>query len=420
MDTKKINEVSKKTILNLSRSNVAITPKVYAAEYCKVVSELSLSSEECEYFKKVLSQISKDEIRNSKVTKVKSIYDLIDILIQRAAPDNIKKMSELFQNSLQPSISFTIDEELQAFCVKIGDSPSLIFEKSIQQEMEKFIENRFAVDKKIVAQKTADIARLISLMNKYLGDAITSNKASTSSVSDIKDQIQEMKLTNSTTIEFNKLQSKLVEAAINIENEISSVSKNLQDGQNEVSELERKVKQLENELQETKLKNKKDFLTGALTRIAYEKELKRFENEFKREQKNFAIIFFDIDHFKKVNDNYGHDCGDAILKTFAALLLKLTRDIDIVGRYGGEEFVVALHYKDIDELDKYVARIKSVITKNKFLYKDLKLKITFSAGTQIRSNNETLEETITNADKLLYQAKQTGRNKIIFWDGHEL
>jgi len=420
MDINKIKEVSTRTILNLSQTNVAITPKAYSTEYCKVADELSLNAEECEYFQKILQQISKEEIQNSNISKVESIYDLIDILLLRAAPDNIQKMSKLFQSSLQPSISLTIDEDLQAFCIKIGDSPSLIFENSIQQEMEKFIENRFAVDKKVVAQKTADIARLISLMNKYLGDAITSSQTGTSSVSDIKDQIQAIKLADSTRSELNKLQSKLVEAAINIENEMSSVSKNLQDGRNEVTALELKVKQLENELQKTKLQSTKDFLTGTLTRRAYEDELHKFENEFQREQKNFAIIFFDIDHFKKVNDNYGHDCGDSVLKTFAALLLKLTRDIDIVGRYGGEEFVVALHYKSLVELDKYVARIKSVITKNKFIYQNLKLKITFSAGIQIRSNNKTLEETINNADKLLYKAKQTGRNKIIFWDGHEL
>jgi diguanylate cyclase len=420
MNTKTINEVSTKAIINLSKSNTPITPKNYTQEYCNVINSLSLDANECEYLKNALEQISKEEIRSSKVEKVETVYDLIDILLLRSAPSNLQRMSEIFQNSLQPSISFTIDEELKSFCIKIGDSPSLIFEDSIQQEMEKFIEQRFAVDKKVVAQKTADIARLISLMNQYLGDAITSSQSGESNVSDIKDQIQAIKLTDTTRTELNRLQSKLVEAAINIENEMSSVSKNLQDGKNEVSILENRVKELEAELKETKQKSTKDFLTGTLNRRSYEMEIKKFENEYTREHKNYAVIFFDIDHFKKVNDTYGHDCGDVVLKTFAALLLKLTRDVDIVGRYGGEEFVVALHFSDKEELNKYTSRIKSVITKNKFIYKDLKLKITFSAGVQVRSNNHSLEDTITNADKLLYQAKHTGRNKIVFWDGHEL
>ncbi len=381
---------------------------------------MNLSKKEIEYFEKTLKQMSKQEIKNSNISPVHNIYDLIDILLLRIPRSNIDNMSKLFQDSLQPSISLTIGDDLHSFCIKIGDSPSLIFEESIQKEMEKFIEQRFAVDKKVVAQKTADIARLISLMNKYLGDAIDSSKSGSSNVSNIKDEIQSINLSGSTKEELDKLQTKLVQAAITIENEMTSVSKNLEDGQNEVVQLEQKVKILEKELKETKLQSTKDFLTGTLNRRAFDDEIKRFENGFLREKQNYAIVFFDIDHFKNVNDTYGHDCGDVILKTFSALLLKLTRDSDMIGRYGGEEFIAAVNYNNQSELEKYITRIKSVITKNKFIYKEHKIKITFSAGVQLRSNNNNAADTITNSDTLLYKAKETGRNKIIFWDGKEL
>ncbi len=415
-----IAQVSKQALINLTKVGKDITPAEYSKEYCKVAKELNLSQTECEYFKELLNKISKEELVQSSVKEVESIYDIIEILLLRAPKKNISKMSELMQTSLQPSISLSIDDDLQSFCIKIGDSPSLIFEESIQQEMEKFIEKRFEVDKKIVAQKTADIARLISLMNKYLSDAIDSSKYGSSSVSDIKDELQSIRISGSTKDELNQLQTKLVQAAITIENEMTSVSKNLENGKNEVIILENKVKTLERELADAKLRSTKDFLTGTLNRKTYEEEIKKFENEFTRKGQNYAIIFFDIDHFKSVNDTYGHECGDIVLKTFSALLLKLTRDIDIVGRYGGEEFVVALHYNNKSELDKYVSRIKSVITKNKFVYKKHKLAITFSAGIQIRSENSSILETINKADKLLYKAKKTGRNKIIFWDGKEI
>ena len=352
-----ISNISTKTIENLSKKSEDITPIAYTNEFCKVAKNLKLSIEECQYFEKTLSKISKDEIEASNVSKVETIYDIIDILIQRIPSGSINKVSQLFQDSLQPSISLSIAEDLKSFCIKIGDSPSLIFEETIQQEMEKFIEKRFEVDKKIVAQKTADIARLISLMNKYLGDAIDSNKDGSSNVSNIKHEIKSINITGSTKDELNQLQSKLVEAAITIENEMSSVNKNLQSGKKDVVELERKVIALERELKETKLKSTKDFLTGTLNRRSYESEIKKFENAYIREQKDYAIVFFDIDHFKSVNDTYGHECGDVILKTFAALILKLTRDTDIVGRYGGEEFIVALHHNNKEELNKYISRI---------------------------------------------------------------
>jgi len=415
-----ISKASKQTLLNLTKNNIDITPKAYSQEYCKVAQELNLSQDECTYFKEVLNKISKEEIAQSDITQVESIYDIIEILLLRSPKKNIDKMSKLMQSSLQPSISLSLNDDLQSFCIKIGDSPSLIFEESIQKEIEKFIEKRFEVDKKVVAQKTADIARLISLMNKYLSDAIDSSKTGTHSVTTIKDELQSISISGSTKNELNKLQTKLVQAAVSIENEMSSVSKNLESGKGEVLILENKVKTLERELANAKLASTKDFLTGTFNRKTYEEEIKKFENAFTRKDQNYAVIFFDIDHFKNVNDTYGHECGDIVLKTFATLLLKLTRDIDIVGRYGGEEFIVALHYTNKTELEKYASRIKSVISKNMFIYKEHKLRVTFSAGVQIRSKNNSTEETISNADALLYKAKETGRNKIIFWDGKEI
>ncbi len=414
-----ISNIAKQAVLNLTKKDVAATPKAYTKEFCKISKEIEFDVEECQYFKYALSKLSKDELKINGNKKIETIYDVIDILLQRVEKKSIEKMSELLQQSMVPSISLSIEKDLHTFSVKIGDSPSLIFEESIQQEIEKFIEKRFEVDKKIVARKTADIARLITLMGKYLGDAIDSNKKGSVNVSGIKNEINSISAANTTKEELNKLQSKLVKAAINIETEMQVVTSNLQSGKEEITILENKILELENELKKTRLKNTKDHLTGTLNRKAYEDELRKFDEKYKRLGTDFAIIFFDIDHFKNVNDTYGHEGGDVILKTFASLILKLTRDIDIVGRYGGEEFVVAIHYKNIEELEKYITRIKSVVTKNKFIYKEHKVSITFSAGIELRSNTFSIDETINNADKLLYKAKKTGRDKIIFWNNKE-
>lgn len=411
-----IANITKQTILNLDRKGIDATPREYTKEFCKIAKEISFTINDCEYFYKSLDKLSPEE---RKGKRIETIYDIVDILLKRVDPKSLDKMSGLLQKSLRPSIALKISDDLQSFSIKIGDSPSLIFEESIQQEMEKFIEQRFEVDKKVVAKKTADIARLITLMSKYLSDAIESNQKGSNSVSGIKDEIKSIDLSDTSKDELDKLQTKLVNAAITIEKEMSTVHKNLQTGRDEVSKLEDRIKELEDELNETKKKNTKDYLTGLLTRRAYEEELKKFDEKYKRLGQDFAIIFFDIDHFKKVNDTYGHDGGDVILKTFAKLLMKLTRDIDIVGRFGGEEFVVGLHYKDKDELEKYINRIKTVVTKNKFIYREHKIHITFSAGIETRSNNNTIEETISNADKHLYEAKRSGRDKVIFWDGRE-
>ncbi|MCK5110232.1 MAG: diguanylate cyclase [Arcobacteraceae bacterium] len=407
-----ISNITKQTLTNLSNSNIDATPKAYEIEFCKVANNINLSIDECKYFKYALSQLSDDELKQQKDKKIESLYDLIDILLQRIEKKNIDKMSHLVQQSLKPSISLSISEDLESFSIKIGDSPSLLFEKSIQQEMEKFIEERFEVDKRIVARKTADIARLVTLMSKYLGDAIDSNKHGSSNVSNIKGEIESISVAGSTREELNKLQSKLVQAAITIENEMDAVNKNLESGKSKVSDLEDKIKQLESDLVQSKKESSTDHLTGLLTRRAYDIEIEKFEENYTREGQDYAIVFFDLDHFKKVNDDYGHDCGDVVLRTFAQILLKLTRKTDIVGRYGGEEFVAAIRYHDEEELLKYLRRIKSLVTTNKFKYKDLKLHITFSAGVDLRSKHDNYLDTMQQTDLLLYNAKDEGRDQI--------
>jgi len=412
-----ISNISKKTIENILKNKKELTPEQYSKEFCKIAKKVNLSTKECQYFQKTLSKMGKDELLENKH---ESLYDLIDILIQRVPKKNLMNMSELLQDSMKPSISLSIGDDLKSFCIQIGDSPSLIFEESIQKEMQRYIQNRFNVDQNILSKKTADIARLVSLMNRYLSDAIDSNNDGSSNVKNIKTEIEAICPVKSTREDLGKLQSKLVEAVVTIENEMSTVNKNLESGQNEVLILEQKIQSLEKELKETQQNSMIDHLTNILNRKSFEQELNKAESRFKREKVDYAIVFFDIDHFKNVNDVYGHEAGDIILKTFASLLLKLTRDTDTISRYGGEEFVAILHYNNNEELYKYIERIKSVVTNNKFIYKENKIEIKFSAGVEIRSNSKMSNDTVTKADKLLYKAKKTGRNKIIFWNKKEI
>jgi hypothetical protein len=271
----KIKEITKQTLTNLSKHDIDATPSAYTKEFCAIANKINFSVNDCEYFKNALLKLSSKEISNFKQKnnkKITTIPDLIDVLLQRVESKNIDKMSELIQNSMKPSISLSISDDLKAFSIKIGDTPSLIFEESIQEEMEKFIEQRFEVDKKVVAQKTADIAKLITLMSQYLGDAIQSNKNGSSNVSDIKNEIKSVNISETTTDTLNNLQTKLVAAAQTIEDEIKTVNNKLESGQSEVGSLHEKIKQLEQELLKTKQESATDPLTGLLTRRAYDQE----------------------------------------------------------------------------------------------------------------------------------------------------
>ena len=412
-----ITDVVKKTLLNLGDKKIDITPNAYQKEFCKVAKSLKVSIQECSKFKELVTKLHESEQKEVADKKIESMDDLVELLLNRVAAKNLDTLASLFKASITPSINIELDENLAKFSIKIGNSPALMFEEDIQKEMQSYITKRFEADRSVVKQKTEDIAKLVTLMGKYLNDAISSSGSGSDSVSGIKDKIESLDMTTNNLKELSLLQSKLVSAALSIENEMSAVGEKFKDGKSQVSQLEEKIHKLEEELDSAIKESTTDHLTGLLTRRAFDDEMQKIENRYLRNDTQFAIIFFDIDHFKDVNDTYGHEGGDVILKTFAKVLQKETRENDIVCRYGGEEFVAVIHFNLKRELLKYLKRIKSIITQNKFLYKNQKIQITFSAGTTIRSKYETYTNALQKSDLLLYEAKESGRNKIIIDDG---
>jgi len=161
-----------------------------------------------------------------------------------------------------------------------------------------------------------------------------------------------------------------------------------------------------------------DELTGLYNRRYFNKRLKELVEKAKRMDINFTIAILDIDLFKSVNDTYGHKCGDFILKEFALFLKKSLRPYDFIGRIGGEEFEVAFENESLESAAKVMERIRSNFEKKVHLYKEQEISITFSSGlsdfSEVMWSGGDEEELFSLADKRLYHAKDTGRNKIVF------
>lgn len=371
-------------------------------------------------FENILSQLSDEEKKEANQNNIDLPEKFIPLLLRRVHPQNVQELAALIKQSVLPSICPKTDDEIDQLFSRVEKNPNLLFDKKVQNRIEDFINKRFERDKKVVIERTSDISKLVLLMEEYLNEAISSNGSGSKNVLDIKEKIASINIDENALESLVTLQNELIHAATSIEKEMHNVTSKLENGKTKVQELEEKVKTLEAELSRTKTESMRDHLTGLLTRRAFSEEVKRIESAYERIKTQYAIIFFDLDHFKKLNDTYGHECGDVVLSTFGKILNKSVREHDIVGRYGGEEFVAIIHFNLNRELLQFLKRIKTIVTENSFLYKEKKIKVTFSAGVAIRSSFDTYENTLQKADMLLYQAKENGRNKIILENGMEI
>jgi diguanylate cyclase (GGDEF)-like protein len=120
----------------------------------------------------------------------------------------------------------------------------------------------------------------------------------------------------------------------------------------------------------------------------------------------------DLDFFKKINDTHGHAAGDQILKATAGIIRHTIRSYDLVGRYGGEEFVLLITNLDIKEACHMVERIRENMENNVTSYEDISMKVTCSIGLAKFTENDTLETSLKKADEALYAAKNSGRNLV--------
>ncbi|SFV61757.1 Putative two-component response regulator [hydrothermal vent metagenome] len=160
----------------------------------------------------------------------------------------------------------------------------------------------------------------------------------------------------------------------------------------------------------------RDYLTGLYNRRFFFKTMSEYQDEIGEDGEKFAVAMIDIDHFKKINDTYGHDVGDKIIIALSEILRSSTSHRDIVARFGGEEFCMVLkninRYSALDIFERIRQEVEAfsfAVNKTQFI------KFSISIGAVIHSE-ETLEETINNSDMMLYKAKNSGRNKVVFED----
>lgn len=160
-------------------------------------------------------------------------------------------------------------------------------------------------------------------------------------------------------------------------------------------------------------------ITDSLTQVYSRRYfLERFSEELRRSKKNklsLSFLMIDIDNFKRFNDRYGHLTGDAILRQVSKIISEAVRQIDFIGRYGGEEFSIVLSETDREQANYAAQRIRQAIAGSAIKVYDEELKVTVSIGVSVFPDNAlNMQDLIEMADQALYLAKETGKNRVCF------
>ena len=157
-----------------------------------------------------------------------------------------------------------------------------------------------------------------------------------------------------------------------------------------------------------------DGLTQIFNKRYFVETLEREMGRAQRYRRQLSLIMFDIDHFKEINDNYGHLAGDHILRQLAATVKSRIRREDILARYGGEEFAIVLPELDRDNAITFAEKIRILIENSVFEFEETRIPLTVSVGVSILSAEADSPETLIKfADDNLYRAKDEGRNRVI-------
>lgn len=156
----------------------------------------------------------------------------------------------------------------------------------------------------------------------------------------------------------------------------------------------------------------RDFLTGVYNRRFFYSDVEEYVQVAEETNEPYAFAMIDVDYFKKINDTYGHDGGDKVLKSIAKILNDNTKGSDIVARFGGEEFCVVLKKINKEEAVKFFVNLRAKVAENKVTIKKEKVKVTISIGVSFGNGHCEIDDMLEACDSVLYTAKENGRNRV--------
>ncbi len=299
----------------------------------------------------------------------------------------LRAMYELFYSVYQDA--YADKEELEKFLFNIGAQISRIGDKL-----------------HTVAEEQASDIKIQGDLNLKMNDAvslISKNIISGNDLASLKETVK---------VQLDALQSIVEEERQIVKAQETHVNNNVKVLAKRVNELKLETLELRDKVQREKEQALRDPLTGLFNRQAYNDKITEFITSTEEYDSNLSLLIWDIDHFKRFNDIYGHVVGDRVLKAVANKLSKLLKDDYFLARYGGEEFAMLIPELSIEESKMYADHVRNEISNIAFMIKGKKVQITISCGIASIQTNDNAQSIFERADKALYAAKEQGRNRV--------
>jgi len=346
--------------------------------------------------------------------KSEDALEVIKALMQKVgeAPQ-IDFLVDAIIYTLTPSYAPFMSNDIAVLKKQIRENNSIILSKAFAEDLKILTQKRIKLDKDELKKKLKDLDQIAERLSIKILRILEQTDGSSKEIKNITVELQNWRKDKE---DFEAIKEKLLTIATSIDKELTHFSEEMKKEDEEIIKLRKKVAMLEGKVKELSKEVKTDFLTNIANKKAVLEELKRQESAYQRYKTIYSVVFFDVDHFKNINDTYGHDAGDVILKSLGLLFKRYARDIDLIGRFGGEEFIAILPNTEKQGAYKFAEKIREIVSKTKFMYKNTRINVTISGGVASRNETSSAEETLKLADERLYLAKKSGRNKICATD----
>ena len=337
--------------------------------------------------------------------------EVIDALIEKFENNevDISHLVDAIIYTLTPSYAPFMSDEIAFLKRQLKTDPNIILTQAFADDLVFLTNKRIKLDKEELQKKLKDLDQIAERLSIKILKILQKSGDSSTEIKNIKIELQNWRQGEEN---FETIKEKLLIIATSLDREIDDFMCEMKKEDEEIERLKAKIRSLEKKVKKLSKEVKTDFLTNIANKKAIQEEIQKQESAYQRYGTNYSVVFFDIDHFKNINDTYGHDAGDVILKSLGLLFRRYARDVDTIGRFGGEEFVAILPNTDKEGAYKFAEKLREIISKTKFMYKKTRINVTVSAGVASRDEVNSSEELIKKADERLYLAKKNGRNRV--------